>query len=124
MILHKYFPDDEQAIVSILKKCPDVDDVFDLIKNHSAKWDKFGIALKVDENTRSSLLQEVRLEDDGKLDRILRKWHEAQPSEVTWEKVLGVLDSMELRRTANEVKRFLKKPNVIKKYRKDPDFEF
>ena len=34
---YKYFPDDEQAMVSILKKSPDVDDVKDLIKNHSAK---------------------------------------------------------------------------------------
>ena len=124
MILHKYFLDDEHAMVSILKKSPNVDDVFHLIKNHSAQWNNFGIALKVDVNTRRSLLQEVRLENDGKLDCILRKWHEAQPSEVTWEKVLEVLDSMELRRTANEVKRFLKKPNVIEKYRKEPDFEF
>ena len=100
----------------ILKKSPDVDDVIDLIKNHSAKWDKFGIALKVDENTRSSLLHDVRLDDDGKLDRILRKWHEAETSDVTWEKVLGVLESMKLKKTADEVTRFLKQPNTIEKY--------
>ena len=111
-------------MVSILKKSPDVDDVKDLIKNHSAKWNDFAMALKVDEDTRSSLLHDEKLGNNGKLDHILRKWYEALPSEVTWEKVLEVLDSMELRRTANEMKRFLKNPNTIEKYRKDPDFEF
>ena len=53
-IYYKYCPDDEQAMVSILKKSPDVDDVKDLIKNHSAKWNDFAMALKVDEDTRSN----------------------------------------------------------------------
>ena len=33
---------------------------------------------------------------------ILQKWHEAETSDVTWEKVLGVLESIELKRTAND----------------------
>ena len=111
-------------MVSILKKSPDVDDVKDLIKNHSARWNDFAMALRVDEDTRSSLLQDVKLGSIGKLDHILRKWYEAQPSEVTWEKFLEALDSMELRRTANEMKRFLKEPSTIEKYSKYPDFEF
>ena len=111
-------------MVSILKKSPDVDDVKDLIRNHSAKWNDFAMELRVDEDTRRSLLHDVKLENNGKLDHILRKWYEAQPSEVTWEKVLGVLNSMELRSTANEMKRFLKKPSTIEKYSKYPDFEF
>ena len=108
---------------NILKKSPEVDDVFDLIKEHSANWYDLAIELKIDENTRTTLHNDARLTNHGKLERILQKWHQAQPSDVTWEKILEVLESMMLRRTARKVKMFLEKPNVIEKYRKKPDFE-
>ena len=106
----------------ILKKSPEVNDVFGLIKEHSANWNDLAIALKIDANDRTTLQNDGRLTDAGKLDRILQNWHEAQPSDVTWEKILEVLESMKLRRTAGEVKKFLEKPEVIEKYRKKPDF--
>ena len=106
----------------ILKKSPEVDDVYDFIKEHSANWYDLAIALKIDENTRTSLHNDTRLTNDGKLERILQIWHEAQPSDVTWEKILEVLESMKLIRTRKEVKKFLEKPNVIEKYRKKSDF--
>ena len=108
---------------NILKKSPEVDDVFDLIKEHSANWNDLAIALKIDGNTRTTLHNNGKLTDDGKLDKILQTWHQAQPSDVTWEKILEVLESMKLRRTAGEVKTFLEKPNVIEKYRKQTDFK-
>ena len=80
------------------------------------------MALKVDEDTCSSLLHDVKLENNGKLDHFLRKWYEAQASEVTLEKVLGVLDSMELRRTANETKQFLKKTKHHREIQQIPRF--
>ena len=107
----------------ILKKSPEVDDVFDLIKEHSANWYDMAIVLKIDGNTRTTLQNDGKSTVDGKLERILQIWHQAQPSDVTWEKILEVLESMKLRRTAGEVKRFLENPDVIKKYRKKPVFE-
>ena len=107
----------------ILKKSPEVDDVFGLIKEHSAKWNDLAIALKIDENTRTTLRNETQLTDDSKLDSILQNWHQAQPSDVTWEKILEVLESTKLRITGGEVKKFLEKPNVIEKHRKKPDFD-
>ena len=100
-----------------------MDDVFDLIKEKSANWYDLAIALKIDKHTRTTLHNDTRFTNDGKLDRILQKWHQAHPSDVTWEKILEVLESMMFRRTAREVKMFLEKPNVIEKYRKKRDLE-
>ena len=107
----------------ILKKSPEVNDVYKSIKEQAANWNDLAIELKIDENTRTTLLNDARLTNHGKLEHILQKWHQVQPSDVTWEKILEVLESLMFRRTAGEVKRFLEKPDVIKKYRKKPDFE-
>ena len=117
------FLDDEREYVSILKKSPEVGDVFNLTKSHSTKWDEIAIALEVDESTRTSVQHDIQLGDNGKLDQILQKWNEAVSSDVTWEKILQVLESMELSETASEVKQFLKKPSIIKKYSKAHDFD-
>ena len=114
------FSDDNQTI---LTKSPEVCDVFKLIKSHSAKWNEIAMELKVDENTRTRLLRDTQLGIDGKLDHILHKWNEAQSTDVTWEKILEMLESLELRKTACEVNKFLKEPRIIKKYSKFPDFE-
>ena len=87
----------------ILKKLPEVDDVFDLIKEKSANWYDLAIALKIDKHTRTTLHNDTRFTNHGKLDRILQKWHQAHPSDVTWKKILEVLESMMFRRTAREV---------------------
>ena len=114
------FSDDNQTI---LTKSPEVCDVFKLIKSHSAKWNEIAMELKVDENTRTRLLRDTQLGIDGKLDHILHKWNEAQSTDVTWEKILEMLESLELRKTACEVNKFLKESRIIKKYSKFPDFE-
>ena len=106
-----------------MKKSPEVGDVFSLIKSHSVKWNEIAIALKVDDNARTSVRQDIQLGNDGKLDQILQTWNEAQSSDVTWEKIIEVLESMKLKKTASEVKQFLKEPNIIKKYNKAPDFK-
>ena len=100
-----------------------MNDVFDLIKEHSANWNDLAIALKIDGNTRTALHNDGRLTNDGKLDQILENWHQAQSSDVTWEKILEVLESKKLIKTRKEVKKFLENPEVIEKYRKKPDFE-
>ena len=106
-----------------MRKSPEVGDVFSLIKSQSAKWNDIATELKVDDNTRTSVRQDTQLGKDGKLDQILQTWNEAQTSDVTWEKIIEVLKSMKLNKTAGEVKQFLKEPNIIKKYNKAPDFK-
>ena len=58
----------------ILKKSPEVNDVYDLIKEHSANWNDLAIALRIDANSRTALHSDGRLTNDGKLDKILQKW--------------------------------------------------
>ena len=45
----------------------------------------------------------------------LQKWNEAQSFAVTWKKIIQVLESLKLRKTADNVKQFLKKPRNIAK---------
>ena len=106
-----------------MRKSPEVGDVFSLIKSQSVKWNEIAIALNVDGNTRTSVRQDTQLGNDGKLDQILQTWNEAQTSDVTWEKIIQVLESKKLNKTAGEVKQFLKEPSTIKKYNKALDFK-
>ena len=109
--------------IQIVKKSPERTDVFNLIKCHSAKWDGFARELHVDDNTRESLKHDISLESDGRLERILKIWIESQCSSVTWEKILDVLISMDLKYTAGKVQDYLKYQEVIDKYVKKPDFK-
>ena len=114
-----FFSDD----IQILKKSPDCIDVFNLIKSHSAKWDGFARELHVDDNTRESLKHNISLENDVRIERVLKIWIESQCSSVTWEKILDVLISMDLKTTAGKVQEYLKYQEVIDKYITKPDFK-
>ena len=99
----------------ILKKSPSSADVFDLIKCHSSRWDEFGSELRVPFNTRESLRHNIALEDGGRLERVVVKWIESQCSPVTWENIVHMLVSMDLKTTAGEVMDYLKRRQVIDK---------
>ena len=109
--------------IQIVKKSPDCTDVFHLIKCHSAKWDGFARELHVDYNTRESLKHDISLEDDGRLERVLKRWIESQCSLVTWEKILDVLISIDLKTTAGEVQKYLNYQEAVDKYVTKPDFK-
>ena len=62
------------------------------------------------------------LTDDDRLDKVLTKWIEAQPSPVTWNMILEMLRELELLNIADKVKTYLKREDVIEKYSKKNNF--
>ena len=99
----------------ILKKSPNSAEVFDLIKCHSSRWEEFASGLRVSLNTRESFRHDITLEDGGRLERVVVKWIESQCSPVTWENIVHILVSMDLKTTAGEVMDYLKCQQVIDK---------
>ena len=93
-----------------------------MLKEKSADWNAFRIELKLDGNYGDTLAHDPRLNDDGRLDKVLTKWMEAQPSPVTWAKILEILESLQLRSIAKKVNDYLQSPDVINKYIKKEDF--
>ena len=106
-----------------LKISHDCADVFALIECHSAKWNEFGRALKVDLNTRESLRRDNRLDNGDRLEHVLEKWIESQCSPVTWEHVINMLSSMDLKKTASSVQDYLKRRQVMKTSSSKPDIK-
>ena len=78
--------------------------------------------MRVDDNTRESLRRDIRFDDGGRLEQVLMNWIESRCSSVTWEKILDVLSSMTLKKTARDVKEYLKDQQVIDKYKSKPDY--
>ena len=108
--------------VSILKKSPEPLDVYHLLNKKSAKWNHVRIELGLDANFGDSLLQNPGLDGNDRLDRVLTKWIEAQPSPVTWAKILEILKSLKWIDIVKEVNDYLQRPDVIMKYSEKEDF--
>ena len=108
---------------SILKKPPDVMDVFNLLKENSNHWDDLSRELKISEDLRSSLrTSTVYNSTSQKLEQILQNWKDYEPSEVTWDMILKALEKLKLKGVAREVKEFLRQEKVRSKYMKKADF--
>ena len=107
---------------SILKKSPEFDDVYELLSKRSARWDNFARALKIDINFREKLQRESFTTDESKVESILRKWIESESSDVTWSNLIEVLEQLQFLDVAREVKIYLKKEEVIEKYRHKKDY--
>ena len=110
-LLTSFFLDD----TSILKQPPSSLDLFHLIKCHSSRWDEFARELRVPSDKRQSLRQNIGLEDEGRLERVVMKWIESRCSPVTWQNIIHTLLSMELKTTAGSVQDYLKHQQVINK---------
>ena len=104
------------------KKSPELYDVYNLLRKHSADWHVLGIELGITVGDLRSLSMNVALGDLSKLNTILSDWIQGQPTSVTWGKVFEVLIKLNLRHTAQEVNCFLERVDVVKKYMGTPDF--
>ena len=107
---------------SILKKSPERNDVFNLLKKKSADWDDFARELNIDDNLREELAIDgthIR----AKLEKVLKKWINGETSEVTWQNIIDVLEGLEFIELARDVKDFLRKQDVVKKYSEKRDYE-
>ena len=109
--------------ITILKKSPETRDVFKLLKSKSNDWDDFARELEVDDKVRGDLRINMALSSENKLEQVLNNWIDSECSAVTWEKILEVLESLETRRLAREVKNYLKQPKTVEKYSAMEDYE-
>ena len=101
----------------ILEKPPKMDDAYAFLKKVSVQWNTIGAELNVSYDYRQQLFREgVMSTSEQKLEGVLNKWVESKCSEVTWKHFLDMLKSVELNRIAEEVREFLQKPDIIKKY--------
>ena len=85
---------------------PHLNDVYRLLKSHSNKWESIGRELKVDFDFRKNLKCST---DDNpcKLEEVLNKWLISYCSKPTWDNLIDVLERIELKACAQEVKQYL-----------------
>ena len=94
-----------------------------LLRTKAANWEEFARDLGIGDNYRSQLKEESRTSSAEKiLDKILTKWIDSETSEVTWKKIIDVLTGLEYIALVRNVKTYLRKEDVIKKYCKRMDF--
>ena len=102
----------------LLKKPPEIRDVFDIITDMSSEWYELGGYLGISMNDRDSLQGSGRI----KLERILNMWKQKQTKDVTWGVILEVLEKLQRRDLMREVIIFLETPENYKKYISKRDF--
>ena len=112
-----------KVLPSILKKSPEIDDVFNLLKIKSAHWDDFARDLFLDYSFRELLKHEDSLTAMEKLERVLKKWIECESSDVTWSNLMQVLKRLQFLDIAMDVKRYLERKEVIEKYHQKMDYK-
>ena len=106
-----------QTDLSILNEEPDVEDVRKFLKSRSANWESFAMELGVKLNYRNELRKDMTLTDDVRLEMVLYKWKESSQEGVSWKKVLDMLEELELHDMHKKVMDFLKRDDIILKYR-------
>ena len=62
-------------------------------------------------------LRNMTLTDDVRLEMVLYKWKESSQERLSWKKVLDMLVELELHDMHKEVMDFLKRDDIILKYR-------
>ena len=90
-----------------MKRSPVRKDVYKLLRKHSIHYDEFALQLDIDDDFRDNLRAKNE-ENHWKLEQVLRKWIDSETCEVTWAKIIKVLDDLEMKNVAKEVVDFLK----------------
>ena len=107
----------------MLRKSPERQDVYKLLKKKSTYWDDFARDLDLDINFREELKREGSTTTGGsKLERVIIKWIESESSDVTWNNLIEVLEGLEFLDIAREVKSYLEREEVVKKYSRKDDY--
>ncbi len=79
--------------VMYLHKKPQVNDMFRLLKGKSARWSEIGAAVRVTQNKRESIMRNIALDDNDRLEYMLNTWLETsrEQSNVTWDEFIRIL---------------------------------
>ena len=105
----------------LLKKSPEHQDVFPLVRDMSAYWDVLGGHLLVKMNFRQSL-RKGNLDDDLKLEKLLIEWIGTEPSHVTWEVIIKALEACGRKDVAKKITKYLEEQDTYDKYIGFDDF--
>ena len=120
-----YFSDGVVGCFSIMRKSPNMHELYGLIRGIAHKWRVIANEIKVDGSYCETLTKSVQFVDqDGlKLEEVLNKWESSQCSPVTWERIIEVLYAIDEKSTADIVSKHVRKQEVIAQYREKDDFE-
>ena len=109
-------------ITQLLKKEPNLTDLFTLLADIEYEWHNIGVALEVELNVLESCDRSSK-DDSYKLFKVIKTWTTSMTSEVTWEAVIAAVESpiVKHKSTAVKIRMFLAKPEVRIKYEKMSD---
>ena len=106
-----------QIDYSILDKEPDLEHIYKFLERRSADWESFARELRVNLNYRNGLRRDNTLSNDVRLEMALDKWKESSQERASWKKVLDMLEELQLHDMHRNVMDFLKRDDIILKYR-------
>ena len=106
----------------ILRKSPDVNDAYKLLKPKAAHWSKIARELVVETGYRDELQMSALLDARDKLECVIKKWKESECSDCTWGTLIEALKELEYIDVVRAVQEFLARPDVIKKYQNRKEF--
>ena len=82
------------------------------------KWRAIGEALEIPNGTVKYIDHDARYDDSNKLSEVLQSWIDAQPSDVTWRKLIDVITEypVNVPGLAKTIPDFLANPKISSKY--------
>ena len=84
-----------------------VNDVYRQLRGESSKWNEIGRELGISHNYREELRMRNDLSNRDRLEMVLIKWKESQRSDVSWNKIIDMLEDLELNNVASKVTQYL-----------------
>ena len=106
----------------MLDKPPEINDVFDLVKDISHLWYDLGRELGVSLDDRDTLRRDMSLSEKGRLNSVLANWIRNETREVKWKVILEALEALERKDLVKKVIKYLETPQPYRKYISMDDF--
>ena len=103
---------------SLLGKEPKKKHLLQLLHPIKYQWNIIGEQLDVDYGVIKSAQYNVQYTDTIKLSEVLQVWRDMKTCEVSWEKIISVVDHppIENKRVADEIYEFLARPEIMNEY--------
>ena len=94
---------------------PDPNDVFTLLEPASHQWNAIARELRVQDKYRDEFKRDVSLDNDERLENIIRKWLETECSPPTWDNLIEALERMKRRDIIRSIKAFQANNDTVKR---------
>ena len=106
------------TIPSLLGKEPKKKHLIQTLHPIKYQWNIIGEQLDVDFGVIKSAQYNVQYTDTIKLSEVLQFWRDKRTCEVSWEKIISVVDNrpVENKRVADEICEFLSRPDIRNEY--------